>query len=591
MQPPSTPAGLLALFFTFSAIASGCLAAPEPIDVGTVLAVGPSSVGADDEASAADRVREIGILIAGLALAVTGVLAAIRIFAQRGMTTWTVGRRLQFGFGTMLLVLTGLALESYLSLHHALADFRRFQQRANTNAETVALLTEFFEADLATKELALTRDPADWSNYQQHQLALEARLHEAEAAYPAPELQAHLRAIAQEISTFHAGANDLLAAIKDQNDDRIQAAIASLGKFTDVLKHDVEDFERILLDQQNQLGATLAADIVRTQRNVIGFALSAVVLGIGLALILTRSITRPLSHLATALGDGAQQTATAANQVSGSSQTLAAGASEQAASVEETAAAIEELSSMAGRNADHSQDAERIVGTAQASADQGSRHIDALQASMTEIQRASAEVTAIIKTIDEIAFQTNILALNASVEAARAGEAGAGFAVVADEVRALAKRSAEAARETASRIESSVAKGRHGTETSNLVAEHFSNIQRQILDLSSHITEIARASQEQNCGIDQLNTATSQIDQVTQTNAAAAEETAAAAEELNAQATVLQQAVETLCQLCGVAAPGTSQRRPERRIPSPVRRPASAPRRAGNAEPATTFFR
>ncbi len=519
---------------------------------------------------------ETAILVVLGALALAGFLTAFQRFARRGMNRWTVARRLQFGFGTILVVLMALAIESYLSLHHALVDFRSFQNRANATAETVELLTEFFELDLTTKDLALTRDPTLWAEFELHHTALTARIRWAEDTFPAPALQARLRTIAAEVTAFHRSAQTLLQAITAEQTDRIPSISAALARSSDTLKHEVEQIERDLLHAQNLLGDELAADIGQTQRNVIAFALAAAVLGLGLALILTRSITRPLSHLASALGDGARQTATAAGQVSGSSQTLAEGASEQAASVEETAATIEELSAMARRNTEHTDKAHQIVANAQDSATRGGVQIDALKTSMADIQHASQEVTAIIKTIDEIAFQTNILALNASVEAARAGEAGAGFAVVADEVRALAQRSADAARETASRIECSVAKGRHGTETSKLVADHFTSLQQDIAHLNGEIAEIARATQEQDTGITQLNHATAQIDQVTQTNASAAEETAAAAEELSAQATFLQEAVETLCTLCGVSQPATATPVVQHRSAAPRRQLAWA---------------
>ncbi|MCC5022594.1 MAG: hypothetical protein J6386_07255 [Candidatus Synoicihabitans palmerolidicus] len=282
-----------------------------------------------------------------------------------------------------------------------------------------------------------------------------------------------------------------------------------------------------------------------TQRNVIAFALTALILGSGLSRILNRSIARPLAHLASSLDDGANQTAAAAHQVSGASQKLAAGASEQAASIEESSASLEELTAMTRSNAEHSTRAQSIVQAARESASQGEQQISAMKAAMDEIQKASSEVT-IIKTIDEIAFQTNILALNAAVEAARAGEAGAGFAVVVDEVRALAKRSADAAREIAHRIESSVVKGNQGSDISNFVADHFSKIQVSIVELNSLISEIANASQEQSQGIQQLNLTTTDIDQATQSNASAAEE-------LNAQANMLLGAVDSLRSLCGAS--------------------------------------
>jgi methyl-accepting chemotaxis protein len=165
---------------------------------------------------------------------------------------------------------------------------------------------------------------------------------------------------------------------------------------------------------------------------------------------------------------------------------------------------------------------------------------------MDAIKASSDDIAKIIKTIDEIAFQTNILALNAAVEAARAGEAGAGFAVVADEVRNLAQRCAQAAKETAAKIEDSVQKSSNGVEISSKVAKSLEDIVGKARQVDELAGEVASASAEQSQGIEQVNTAVSQMDKVTQSNAANAEESASAAEELNAQAESLKEAVNNL---------------------------------------------
>jgi len=157
----------------------------------------------------------------------------------------------------------------------------------------------------------------------------------------------------------------------------------------------------------------------------------------------------------------------------------------------------------------------------------------------------------IIKTIDEIAFQTNILALNAAVEAARAGEAGMGFAVVADEVRNLAQRCAQSAKETAAKIEGAITKTAQGVEISTKVTETLQEIVVKVRQVDELVGEVATASREQSQGITQVNTAVGQMDKVTQSNAANAEESASASEELNAQAESLKDAVAQLLQLVG----------------------------------------
>jgi len=169
-----------------------------------------------------------------------------------------------------------------------------------------------------------------------------------------------------------------------------------------------------------------------------------------------------------------------------------------------------------------------------------------MSAAIADLRKTSANAAKIIKTIDEIAFQTNILALNAAVEAARAGEAGAGFAVVAEEVRSLAQRSATAAKETAATIEETVHMSERGVALCERVATGFTEILKKARSVDELVGEIATASREQNEGIGQINTAVRDMDNVTQTNAAAAEESAAAAEELNAQALTLKDCVNQL---------------------------------------------
>src|SRR6185503_3188034 len=162
--------------------------------------------------------------------------------------------------------------------------------------------------------------------------------------------------------------------------------------------------------------------------------------------------------------------------------------------------------------------------------------LSAMVTSMASIQDSSAKVAKIIKTIDEIAFQTNILALNAAVEAARAGEAGMGFAVVADEVRNLAQRSAQAAKDTAALIEESIVRSREGSDRVELVATSIGAITGSVTRVKGIVEEVREASRQQTQGIDQVAQAIAQMEKVTQTTAATAEESAAASEELNAQA-------------------------------------------------------
>ena len=294
------------------------------------------------------------------------------------------------------------------------------------------------------------------------------------------------------------------------------------------------------------IDATTRQGLLRSAAWLLPFALG---LGVVLYFFIQRAIVRPVRALALGLDSASQETTDAANQVSNSSQTLAQGSSRQAASLEETSASLEELSAMTKRNAENSQQAKDAATAARTVADVGTQRMRAMQDAMQTIKSASEDITKILKTIDEIAFQTNILALNAAVEAARAGEHGMGFAVVAEEVRALAQRSALAAKETASKIENSVAQSQRGVGISSEVAKSFTEIEQRIQDLDRLVAEIATASQEQSQGLTQVTSAISEIDKVTQTVASEAEQSAASAEELSSQASVLQHTVSQLHRL------------------------------------------
>lgn len=268
-----------------------------------------------------------------------------------------------------------------------------------------------------------------------------------------------------------------------------------------------------------------------------------------------------LNQVLSEISNAADQVAGGSQNVSQSSQMLSQGSTEQAASLEEITSSITEVAAQTTQNAVNANQANDLAMTAKDSAIQGNLQMKGMLKAMEEINDSSANISKIIKVIDEIAFQTNILALNAAVEAARAGQHGKGFAVVAEEVRNLAARSANAAKETTALIEGSIKKVEAGTKIATVTAEALNQIVENVSEATNLVAEIAAASNQQASAITQINQGIEQVSQVTQSNTATAEESASASEELSSQAELLKNMVtrfkirknQTLSQLQGLS--------------------------------------
>ncbi|QJD99512.1 HAMP domain-containing protein [Massilia forsythiae] len=277
---------------------------------------------------------------------------------------------------------------------------------------------------------------------------------------------------------------------------------------------------------------------------------------IGQLLEALRGMNASLGGIVTRVRAGTDTIGTASQQIAAGNQDLSTRTEEQASSLEETAASMEELTAQVRSNAEHARQANALAQAASGVAGRGGEVIRQVVDTMDGINDASRRIADITGVIDGIAFQTNILALNAAVEAARAGEQGRGFAVVAAEVRNLAQRSATAAREIKGLIEDSVRRVDSGGQLVAAAGQTMGEIVASVQRVTDIMAEISAASTEQNAGIEQVNMAVVQMDQVTQQNAALVEEAAAAADAMQQQALLLLDAVSVFRTADQAARPG-----------------------------------
>ncbi len=441
---------------------------------------------------------------------------------------------------------------------------------------------------------ALIKDTKNSESYQDQ--AKQALKHVVETATELkplliiPASQTDLASIQSEVATWQQNTDSVNALMKKGDAKKAQDTSRDLSKprYRNVVKL-ASDMEGRILKMMNDTREDAAKQASSLLTIMFCLVIVSMLIGV-LAFWMIKDIVKTLRGTVTELSDGGEQVAAASSQIASTSQSLSQGSSEQAASLEEVSASMEEMTAMTRRNSENSSEATSMMAETVSQVDRSNSALQEMVASMGAIKSSSEKVARINKTIDEIAFQTNILALNAAVEAARAGEAGMGFAVVADEVRNLAQRSAVAAKDTAVLIEEAIANSNQGAAKLEQVATAIRAITDSAGKVKGLVDEVNEASKQQTQGINQVSTAVTQVSKVTQTAAASAEESAAAAQELSAQSDTVSDLVQ---RLRGLVEGAGSRREQHKRgagsshvssTPAMKRFEASSPAAIGEAE-------
>lgn len=482
------------------------------------------------------------------------------------MANWTVGKKISFGFGAVVFLCLLLSVVSLVNVSSINSNL----QAVTTDSLPGVYRISVLEVNLQTLRGNFWKYIASSDSAKREQI--DGDIEKAKQSFQ-DQMSAYEKTITtsedrQQFEKIKPGFDRLVDAWGGVHTlaraGKTEEAVAKYYAELDPVHHAVLADVQGLVEWNKSNGDKNAESATSTVTHARLWAISllvvSVVTGCLLAFFIARSVSSVLTRAITELTEGSDQVASAAAQVSASSQSLAQGSSEQAASLEETSASSEEINSMARKNTDNSRSAADLVSSSQQKFIETNQALEQTVLAMGEINAQSGKISKIIKTIDEIAFQTNILALNAAVEAARAGEAGMGFAVVADEVRNLAQRAAQAAKDTSSLIEESIAKSDDGKVKVDQVASAIQALTTEAGTIKTLVDEVSLGSQEQARGIEQIVKAISQMEQVTQKTASNAEESASAAEELTAQSETLKDVVGRLSQLVGGESASTSRR-------------------------------
>jgi methyl-accepting chemotaxis protein len=542
-----------------------------------------------------------------------------------------IGARLRIGFGIILLILVAIVLlTNYLNYSNKSKLTTGLETATAKNLQAGVMKSAMLETGIAMRNIGLQSDVSLMQKEEQKVKDQRVRYEKAINDLKALGLSDAEKKVLADIgaldadtdAAFKEAIGQILAFNTEGGTKVISGRIDPLNTQTLVLINKLVDMQRANADEV--MGGSVTAD---RSLMLLLFVLGgvAVALGVACATVITRSITVPLSgavgvaqkvasgeltsnvqvegkdetsellqalkdmndSLAKTVGEvrtGTELISTASQEIASGNADLSARTESQASSLEETASSMEELTSTVKQNADNARQANQLAVTASSVAEKGGTVVSQVVQTMGSITASSRKIADIISVIDGIAFQTNILALNAAVEAARAGEQGRGFAVVASEVRNLAQRSAGAAKEIKELITDSVEKVDAGSKLVDEAGQTMDLVVTSIRQVADIMGEITAATQEQSNGIEEVNQAITQMDEMTQQNAALVEEAAAAAESMQEQAQLLSQAVSIfkLSHDVGVrrAAPAST--------PAPRRAVVAAPVRAAAAAIAAT---
>ena len=465
------------------------------------------------------------------------------------MKNWTIAKRITLGFSALILVAIFLGVVGLTRFFQIKEETRFMATDPLPGTLAIQSISSALKEHLGLVQYHLIAPdkPEVEASIRTNSARIDQLVVEYEATITAVQDRQMFDAFKALRATFVAESHVLLSLSSGgKTPEAVSSAAARVRPSFQKVAESLDRLVNFNVENLKQSFSRVEAGVLSGSRAILIGVSLALLVGLGLATLIIRSINSVLQAVTGALHEGATQTAAAANQVSASGQSLSEGASNQAASIEETNASMEEMSGMTRRTADNAAKMNDLAKAASTAAERGRGDMHALSAAMDAIKGSSDDIAKIIKTIDEIAFQTNILALNAAVEAARAGEAGQSFAVVADEVRNLAQRSAAAAKEISAKIEGAIGKTSQGVAISAKVATALDDIVAKARQVDGLAAEVAGASHEQTQGFEQINLAVGQMEKITQASAASAEESAAAAEELSAQAETMKEVVHEL---------------------------------------------